>query len=84
MKGKVVRLRTDDSALVDILNNLLELNIKDELTGLVIIASTKGEENRIHRYWFDSGENTCTQILGLIEYMKTYILDYMRDEAGEL
>jgi len=84
-KDKLIRLRVDDKSITTILNDLLELNIKDNLKGLVIIARTdEGDKNesRIHRFFFDEG-SSCVNVLGLIEYMKAHILDYIR-EFGEL
>jgi hypothetical protein len=77
---KVVRLRTDDTAITAILNDLLELNIKDDLKGLIIIASTnENGMNNIHRFWFDE-DRTCTQVLGLLEYMKMVVKDHIRED----
>lgn len=73
---KVTRLRVDDSGVTEILNDLLEMDIKNELEGLVIIATVK---DRGIRRWFFDRNRRCTTILGLIEYMKAHVLDYMRE-----
>ena len=84
--GKVIRLEQEDTGTDIILRDLLEASEKNQLRGLVIIASLKEQEdtneNKIHRWFFDM-DRRCVDVLGLIEYMKAYILDYIR-EAGEL
>jgi len=80
-KTKVVRLRVENNAVHEVLNDLLDTDIKNELQGLVIIATNKN--GMIHRWFFDE-DRKCTNTLGMIEYMKQYIIDYMRNEQGEL
>ena len=78
---KVVRLRTQDTAISGILNDLLEDDMKDEIEGLVIIATLK--DGMIRRWCYDK-ERRCSSIIGLIEYMKQYLIDDMRNDEGDL
>jgi hypothetical protein len=79
MSAKVVRLKDAETGVTNILKDLLEHDLKDELNGIVIIASVG---DTIHRWFFDK-DRRSTNILGLIEYMKAYVIDYTRED-GEL
>lgn len=76
---KVIRLHEPEGA-EKLLIDLLEDHNKDKLTGLVVIATTN--DGKLHRWFYDTGR-TCTQILGLIEYMKAYIFEWIKSDALE-
>ena len=84
MSAKIVRLNTTGTTTEDLLIELLEKQRTGDLTGLIICATVKENEVQVIRRWFFDDDKLCTCILGLWEYTKQYIIDYMRNEDGGL
>ncbi|RLC88891.1 MAG: hypothetical protein DRJ03_01230 [Chloroflexi bacterium] len=82
---KIVRLNCTGTTTEDLLIELLDKHRTGDLTGMIITATVKDETGRgsIRRWFFDK-DRLCTNILGLWEYTKQYIIDYMRNEEGAL
>lgn len=72
---KVVRLHPDE--VEDVLQGLLDDNEKKNLDGLILIATTK--DNDLHRYFMHK-DKRCLEILGMIEYLKWYINEYIMEQ----
>lgn len=78
MSAKVIRLKDAETGVTEILKDLLEHDLKEDPNGIVIIASVN---DKIHRWFFDK-DRMGTNVLGLIEYMKAYAIEYIRGDGG--
>jgi hypothetical protein len=85
--GELVRLRKEKPLLsVQVLESIIDQIKKDEITDFVVIASHKLKEPtedgayETHKYFF--GEDSCVKILGLIEYMKMDVCEYIMGRQG--
>jgi len=67
-----------------VVEELLELYKKGKVNNLILtytVDGYKGYEHSIVRYWF--AEKSCLYALGLIENMKSIVLNYMKQNKDE-
>lgn len=73
---KVIQI-TKNAHFEKILDDIRDGLRDGTIENCIILANQilPNEARRVHRYWW--GDKTSTYILGLLEYMKAYITDYM-------
>ena len=83
--AKVVRLNCSGTTTEELLLELVDKHRAGKVSGMIICATVQEDDDtwRIRRWFFDK-DRLCTTILGLWEYTKHFIIDYMRSEDGEL
>ena len=71
---------------IQVLENVIKAIRKGEIRDFVLIASQKVDPPKpdhdfvIHNYWF--GKDSCMKILGLLEYMKMKVCEYIQDNES--
>ena len=75
MKAQVIQL-TDTPKTIEFLYEVIELLEKRKISDFVFAYRLNDEERKIVFNWW--GDDTCLIQMGLIEYMKFQINEYMR------
>jgi len=81
---KITTIRSNDD-MRDVITDILRAHDKNELNSLVICASIRDDlvqehnASRLRFDWYGNNGVGCIEILGLLDYMKMEIRDFIRD-----